>query len=85
MSTITLTRPSYVMNADGQPEAVLIDIATWQLILERLQDIADNQILSEVSADLKTLASGNRPTGWKSWEEFEKELDAQEAAGELPD
>ena len=85
MSTITLTRPSYVMNADGQPEAVLIDIATWQLILERLQDMADNQILSEVLADLKILASGNRPAGWKSWEEFEKELDAQEAAGELSD
>ncbi|GAB4441234.1 MAG: hypothetical protein Fur0044_37720 [Anaerolineae bacterium] len=85
MSTITLARPSYVMNAEGQPEAVLIDIATWQLILERLQDIADNQILSEALADLNILASGNRPAGWKSWEEFEKELDAQEVAGELPD
>ncbi|MBI1879032.1 MAG: hypothetical protein HYR94_12580 [Chloroflexi bacterium] len=85
MGTITLSRPSYVMNADGQPEAVLIDIATWQLILERLQDIADNQILSEVLADLKILASGNRPAGWKSWEEFEAELEAIEVAGEISD
>lgn len=85
MSTITLTRPSYVMNADGHPEAVLIDIATWQLILEHLQDIADNQILSEVSADLEILVKGKRPSGWKSWEEFEKELDTQEIVGELPD
>lgn len=85
MSTITLARPSYVMNAEGKPEAVLIDIATWQLILERLQDMADNQILSEALTDLKILASGNRPAGWKSWEEFEKELDTQEVAGELPD
>jgi hypothetical protein len=65
------------MNPDGQPEAVLIDIATWQLILERLQDITDNQILSEISADLKALAGGNRPAGWKNWEEFEKELDTE--------
>ncbi|MFN8458989.1 MAG: hypothetical protein U0401_30790 [Anaerolineae bacterium] len=85
MSTITLPKPSYVMNAKGQPEAILIDIATWQLILERLQDIADNQILSEALADLKILSGGNRPIDWKSWEEFEKELDVQEAAGELPD
>ena len=85
MSVVTFQRPSYVMNADGQPEAVLVDIATWQMILEQLQDVADHQILSQALADLKLLASGTRPAGWKSWEEFEAELEAMEAAGELPD
>lgn len=85
MSAITFQRPSYVMDADGQPQAVLIDVATWQMILERLQDIADNQIISQALVELKMLASNNRPAGWKSWEEFEAELEAMEAAGELPD
>jgi hypothetical protein len=43
--SVNLTQPSYVMNAKGQPEAVLIDIATWRIILERLQDLADNEII----------------------------------------
>ncbi len=82
--SVNLAHPSYVMNDKGQPEAVLIDIATWRMILERLQDMADNEILRQALTDLKTLASGNRPAGWKSWDEFEAELDSQEAEGELP-
>jgi hypothetical protein len=78
-------RPSYVMSADGEPEAVLIDFPTWKMILAYLEDVVDNQILNRASADLKTLAAGNRPSGWQSWEAFEAELDALEQAGELPD
>jgi hypothetical protein len=78
-------RPSYVMSADGEPEAVLIDFPTWKMILAYLEDVVDNQILSQAIADLKTLAAGNRPSGWQNWEAFEAELDALEQAGELPD
>jgi hypothetical protein len=39
--------------------------------------VVDNQILNEAKSDLKMLAGGSRPVGWKSWEEFEKELDTQ--------
>ncbi len=28
---------------------------------------------------------GNKPEAWMNWEEFEAELDREEAAGELPD
>lgn len=78
-------RPSYVMDADGRPEAVLIDIGTWKMILERLEDVADIKILRHAATDLEMLSKGVKPSGWQSWEEFEAELDALEAAGELPD
>ncbi len=85
-STSTIYRqPSYIINADGQPEAVIIDISTWQIILEQLENIADNQTLHQATADLEALSRGTRPTGWQTWEEFETELDALEAAGELSD
>lgn len=80
----TSPRFSYVVDANGQPEAVIVDISTWQTILEQLEDIADIQILSQAAADLEALAKGTRPAGWQSWEEFEAELDKLEAAGELP-
>jgi hypothetical protein len=82
---IFYTRPSYVMNAEGKPEAVLIDISTWRIILNYLEDIVDNHLLRQVIDDLKVLAEGNRPAGWQTWEAFEAELDALEQAGELPD
>jgi hypothetical protein len=81
---VSYRQPSYVMNAAGQAEAVLIDISTWQMILEQLQDVADSKIIQQAKADLEILASGQRPAGWKNWEEFEAELEALEIAGELP-
>jgi hypothetical protein len=81
----TFRPPSYVMNADGVAEAVLVDIKTWKLILEQLEDRVDQQLLHQARSDLEILAGGKRPSGWQSWEVFEAELDALEQAGELPD
>jgi len=80
----TIKPPSYVVEADGQATAVLVDIATWQRITAYLEDAEDNAILRAAATDLAALAQGQRPDGWKSWEEFEAELDALEATGEIP-
>jgi hypothetical protein len=82
---IVYPRPSYVMNADGQPEAVLIDFSTWQTILEWLEEVVDHQILHQARADLALLTQGNRPPGWQNWDDFDTELEALELAGELSD
>ena len=76
----TLKSPSYIVGPDGRPEAVLIDLATWRSIVERLEDQEDYDALRAVLADLESLAHGQRPKGWKTWEEFEAELDALERA-----
>ena len=83
MSTV-LQSPSYVIGPDGQPTAVLLDWATWKSIIERLEATEDNEILRAAMTDIQMLTRHERPTGWKSWEAFEAELDAQETAGELP-
>ncbi len=76
-------RPSYVIGADGRATAVLVDIKVWRAMIERLENTEDRQILQAAKADLDALAQGQRPAGWKSWEEFEAELDTLETAGEL--
>jgi hypothetical protein len=83
MSTI-LQSPSYIVGPDGQPTAVLLDWTTWRSLVEQLEDHQDLAILRDAQADLQKLARHERPSGWKSWEEFEAELDSQEATGELP-
>ncbi len=67
--------PSYVVGANGQPTAVVLDLVAWQTILAYLEDEEDGEILRQSAADLATLAKGQRPAGWKRWEDFEAELD----------
>ena len=85
VNSATFRRLSYVMNAEGEAEAVLIDIATWKMILERLEDSVDQSLLRQALNDLEALSKGSRPLGWQAWDVFEAELDALEEAGELPD
>lgn len=81
--TVVVRRPSYVVGADGEPEAVLVDIATWQALIRRLEDVEDWEVFRDLAEDLAALAEGRRPVGWKSWEEFEAELDVMEDVGEV--
>lgn len=83
-NTALLAPPSFVVGHDGKPTAVQIDLTTWEAILDRLEDQEDFEILRFYQADLEAFDRGERPEGWKSWEEFEQELDALELAGELP-
>lgn len=78
-------QPSYIVDANGQPEAIIIDISMWRMILEQLEDIVDHEILHQAAADLEALSKGQRPAGWQSWEAFEAELDTLETADELSD
>lgn len=82
MSTVPQS-PSYVIGPDGQPTAVLLDWTTWKSIIAQLEASEDNEILRAAITDVQMLARRERPTGWKSGEEFEAELDAQEAAGDI--
>lgn len=79
-----IREPSYVIGSDGRPTAVLVDLDTWRALLARLEDSEDSELLSEAASDLEMLAHGRRPEGWMTWDAFEAEMDAQEAAGELP-
>ncbi|MBX7235223.1 MAG: hypothetical protein K1X65_12595 [Caldilineales bacterium] len=45
-------------------------------------DVADEALAAEALAILERYRKDR--TGWQKWEDFEAELDAAEAAGELP-
>ncbi|MBI3957618.1 MAG: hypothetical protein HY328_02325 [Chloroflexi bacterium] len=67
--------PRIVVGVDGQPMAVLVDIATWQRLIEFVEEQEDLLLLKEMRPDLERLAAGETPDGWVDWEEFERELD----------
>ncbi len=78
-----LTAPSFVVGADGRPTAVVIDLATWRAIVAYLEDEQDSEIMREAAEGLASLGRGEHPDGWKTWGDFEAELDALEQADEL--
>ena len=80
----SLQASNYVIGGNGKPIAVMVDLATWQAILDRLEDQEDFDILRASQPALTALAHGERPAGWISWDEFDQELDDLEMAGELP-
>ena len=84
MALPAIREPSYVVDSDGHPTAVLVDLDTWRALLARLEDIEDRQLLDAAAPEIAELARGKRPEGWMTWEAFEAELEALETAGELP-
>jgi len=67
--TETLHIPDYVIGRDGKPSAVLVDLATWRAILDKLEDQEDFEILRASQAELTALAHDQGQTDWKSWED----------------
>lgn len=74
-----------VVGSDGEPTAVLVDLATWRELIALVEDDADAAAFGAASADLLALSRGERPPGWLPWTEFEAELDRLESSGGLPD
>ena len=65
----------YVVDAQGQPTAVLLSIEAWESLLEWMEDAEDSEIARRALALLKT--SGGRPdkAGWLAWENIKDEWD----------
>ena len=81
---VEIQTPTWLVGTDGKPVAVMIDIATWESILERLENQDDFAILQSYASDFESMAAGKDPTGWMAWDAFEKELDELESTGVLP-
>lgn len=59
----------FVVDQEGRPSAVLLELRAWAALLSLLEDIEDAEI---IRTRLKNWPSGE---GWISWEDVEAELD----------
>ena len=65
-------KEQYIVDADGKRVAVLLDIATYDKLIEELEDIADVRAYREEKPIVDTeIAAGNYVTA----EELRKELE----------
>jgi hypothetical protein len=67
----------FVIDAGGKPTAVLIDIATWERVLQALEDAADLAIAKQALAELAAAGGDPGKAGYLSWDQVRTELAAE--------
>jgi hypothetical protein len=70
--TEILQSVQFMVDRDGKPTAVVLDISAWEAFLSILTDSEDVQLVRERMKNWRT------KEGWTRWEEFEAELEADE-------
>lgn len=59
----------FVVDQDGKPSAVILDMHVWEILLALLEESEDRELVRD------RLKMWRAKTGWTRWEEFEAELD----------
>ena len=68
--TEILKSMKFVVDQEGKPTAVLLDMNAWEAFLSMLEDIEDAELIRERTKNWRTKEGGAR------WEDFEAELEA---------
>ena len=69
-----LRSAQFLVDHDGKPTAVVLDIGVWEALLTALEDVEDIEIVRERMKNWRTKA------GWTRWEDFEAEFDADDVS-----
>lgn len=64
----------YVVGSEGKPTAVLIDIATWERILDALEDAEDIALVRETLDTLEAAGGDLSKAGFISWDQARTQL-----------
>ena len=65
----------FVIGAEGKPTAVLVDISTWEHILDALEDAEDVALVKETLAALDAASGNLEKAGFIAWEKARAELE----------
>ncbi len=66
----------------GKPTGVLIDIRTWEQILDALEDAKDIALAREALAALDAVSGDLRQAGYIPWDQARAELEQMDVAEE---
>lgn len=70
----------FVIGAEGKPTAVLVDIATWERIIETLEDAEDKTLAKETLAALDAAGGDPEKAGLLPWEKIRSDLERMDDA-----
>jgi hypothetical protein len=64
----------FVVGSEGKPTAVLVDIATWEHIIQTLEDAEDVELVKKTLALLDAAGGDFEKAGFMRWESVREEL-----------
>ena len=67
----------FVIGAEGKPTAVLLDIATWERILEAFEDAEDVALTKRALAELDAAGGDAEQAGYLPWEQLRAQLEPE--------
>ena len=70
----------FVVGEQGKPTAVLVDIATWERILEALEDAEDVHLAHQALAAIDAAGGDLQKAGLISWEQARLALEQMDNA-----
>ena len=70
----------FVLGSEGKPTAVLIDITTWERIIDALEDVEDVPLVKDTLALLDAAAGDPIEAGFIPWEKARSELEMMDDA-----
>jgi len=68
--TEILKSMQFVIDREGKPTAVLLDMDAWNAFVSMLEDMEDIELIRE------RMKNWRSKEGWTRWEDFEAELEA---------
>jgi hypothetical protein len=68
--TEVLQSAQFVVDRDGKPTAVVLDIAVWDAFLSALEDVEDDALIRDRLKNWRT------KQGWTRWEDVDSELES---------
>ncbi len=79
--TEVLQSVRFVIGPSGKPTDAVLDIETWDTLVDWLEDIEDARTVREAMRRLEAAAGDPRRAGLIPWSEAEAELDALDRSG----
>jgi PHD/YefM family antitoxin component YafN of YafNO toxin-antitoxin module len=79
MVTLTAENLQVVVGEKGQPTGVLIDIRTWEQILDALEDAEDVELARQALAELDAVGGDLEKAGYTPWHKARAELEKMDA------
>jgi len=69
-----IDKVQFVVGSEGKLTAVLLDIATWERIVEALEDAEDLAIARQALAELNAAGGDLEKAGFRPWEQARAQL-----------
>ncbi len=73
-----LKSAQFVVDNEGQQTAVLLDIQSWEALINWIEDITDLKIAAQALTELEVAGGRPQQAGWLAWDDIREEWSDEE-------